>query len=59
MGWSFLLLFSRFMIYFYLILFSGSFSSNDVGGMYPSSGYAGDYMPRGSDVCPILSFIFV
>ncbi|XVF79709.1 hypothetical protein PTKIN_Ptkin15bG0011200 [Pterospermum kingtungense] len=28
----------------------GSFSSNDVGGMYSSSGYAGDYMPRGSDV---------
>ncbi|XVF22862.1 hypothetical protein REPUB_Repub12eG0207800 [Reevesia pubescens] len=28
----------------------GSFSGNDVGGMYSSSGYGGDYMPRGSDV---------
>ncbi|XP_017977005.1 PREDICTED: nucleolin isoform X1 [Theobroma cacao] len=28
----------------------GSFSGSDVGGMYSSSGYSGDYMPRGSDV---------
>ncbi|KAK8565962.1 hypothetical protein V6N13_021034 [Hibiscus sabdariffa] len=28
----------------------GSFSSSDIGGMYPSSGYGGDYMSRGSDV---------
>ncbi|XVF73549.1 hypothetical protein PTKIN_Ptkin12aG0211000 [Pterospermum kingtungense] len=28
----------------------GSFGGSDVGGMYSSSGYGGDYMPRGSDV---------
>ncbi|KAG9130608.1 hypothetical protein Leryth_011859 [Lithospermum erythrorhizon] len=28
----------------------GSYSSNDVGGMYSSSGYSGDYISRGSDV---------
>ncbi|XWS32452.1 hypothetical protein CRYUN_Cryun23aG0160400 [Craigia yunnanensis] len=28
----------------------GSFSGSDVGGVYSSSGYGGDYMPRGSDV---------
>ncbi|KAK9036013.1 hypothetical protein V6N11_078035 [Hibiscus sabdariffa] len=28
----------------------GSFSRSDIGGMYPSSGDGGDYMPRVSDV---------
>ena len=43
--------------YFNLVWFSGSFNSGEVGGMYSSSGYGDDYMPRGSDVCPIPSFL--